>query len=150
VSILISERAAVKLEKQESEKPLIVIVYSPSILRFLMKRNLRDSFRYFVFSTSEKALAFVRSLPHLDALVTELDLDFSTRGGCNIARAVKQQFPKAFIFVFADDSKEDHRLILLRGLKDIYFLSKPFDVFFLSRYIKKVLYRKNNEGGTNS
>lgn len=117
------------------EIPLVVLVYEPSLLRMWMERSLGKLFRVCAFSTAEDALAFVRSTVTLDVLITDLDLGLSAIGGCNIARDVEQKFPQSRIFVFSDTPANDHRLLILRGMKKVKYLTKPFGAFFLSRHV---------------
>jgi CheY-like chemotaxis protein len=104
-----------------------------------MEINLSKWFRVCVFSTTEDALAFVRSIKSLDVLVTDLDLSLSILGGCNIAREVHQLFPECNIFIFKSSVENDHRMVILNGMNKIKFLSKPFGSLFLVSNIKSAL-----------
>jgi CheY-like chemotaxis protein len=132
----------VRVSKNEQEKPLIVLVYDPSFLRLWMENALSQSFRICVFSTSEDALAFVRSTQTIDVLITDLDLALSALGGCNIARDVRARFPLVPIFVFSGASDSDHRLVILRAMKRVRFMSKPFGALFIARRVQAALKEK--------
>jgi DNA-binding NarL/FixJ family response regulator len=122
-----------------NRKPSVVLVYEHSLLRYWLERTLSDSFHVSVFSNTEDALAFVGSAHSLDVLVTDLDLGLSALGGCNIARDVAHRFPKSRIFVFSDGiAANDHRLLILRDMKMVQFLSK-FEAVFLARRLSREL-----------
>lgn len=141
-STLFSVRIHLTPLKEELAKPIVVLVYEPSFLRYWMARALRDKFRLHIFSGTDEALDFVRSTPHVDVLITELDFRSSALGGCNIAREVDQRFRNASIFVFLNGDSDDHRLMMLRGIKTVRFLTKPFDAFFLVRYVENATTHK--------
>ena len=124
-----------------ADKPLVVLVHRPSLLRHWMERALEKNYRLCMFSGGEEALAFVRSTPKLDAIVTDLDFGSSDSKGASIARKVRKRFPNAPIFMFATDDHQDPRLLILRNLKGIRFLS-AFGAFFIERAIKNALERK--------
>lgn len=128
-----------KASKNEQEKPLVVLVHDPSLLRLWMEKSLSQLFRVCVFSNSEDALTFTRSTPTFDALVTDLDLALSALGGCNVARDVRTWFPQAPIFVFSKASSSDHRLVILRGMKGVRLISNPLDILFLTRRVQAAL-----------
>jgi len=125
--------------KDETVKPLVVLVHEPSFLRFWMERALGEKFQLHVFSGSDEALAFVRSISHVEVLITELNIASSVVGGCTIAREVGQRFPKSSILVFSNCASDDHRLLMLHGMKSVRLLSKPFDAFFLVRHVKNAM-----------
>jgi len=133
------------MSKKPSKKPLIVLVHSPSFLRRWMERSLGEQYRVRSFSNSEKALASVRSIHYLDLLITELDLVGSVLGGCNIAREVKQRFPKTPILVFLDTRSGDHRVELLSGMERVRFISKPWDAIFIGRNVATVLAKEGTD-----
>ena len=81
-----------------------------------MEKALNKWFRVCIFSTTEDALAFVRSTRSLDVLITDLDLSLSVLGGCNIAREVHQIFPECHIFIFKNSAENDHRMMILNGM----------------------------------
>jgi CheY-like chemotaxis protein len=118
---------------------LVVLVRDPSLARLWMERSLGRSFRVCIFSTSEDALTFSRSTPELHALVTDLDLALSALGGCNIARDVRSRFPEVPIFVFSSAPANDHRLVILRGMKKVWLLSGPFGFLFVARRLRAAL-----------
>ena len=82
---------------------------------------------------------YVRSAKKIDVLVTELDVEGSPLGGCNLARDVKKRFPKAMVYVFSDETADAHRLAVLNVLTDVTILKKPFGALFLSRRIRETL-----------
>ncbi|MGK5085272.1 Orn/Lys/Arg decarboxylase N-terminal domain-containing protein [Bdellovibrionota bacterium FG-1] len=127
-----------KVSRNEQEKPLAVLVYDPSLLRLWMENALGQMFRVCVFSNAEDALTFARSTQTFDALITDLDLALSALGGCNIVRDVRTRFPQVPIFVFSNASAQDHRLVILRGMPGVRFMS-AFDVFFVARRVQKAL-----------
>jgi len=124
------------------EKPLVVLVHEESFLRLWMEKTLSKWFRLCVFSGSEEASAFARSVTDFGVLITDLDLGVSPLGGCNIARDVNKRFPNSPIFVFSEANLNDHRHVILQGMKQVKFLSKPFGALFLVREIKNALKEK--------
>jgi response regulator RpfG family c-di-GMP phosphodiesterase len=124
------------------EKPLVVLVHEQSLLRLWMERTLSKWFRVCIFSTAEDALFFVRSTKVLDVLITDLNLNLSALGGCNVAREVHHIFPKSHIFIFNDVSSSDHRYIILKNIKKVKYLSKFFGSVFLVRHVKNALTKK--------
>jgi DNA-binding response OmpR family regulator len=133
----------VKPEKKELENPLVILVHDSSLLRMWMKKSLSQWFRVSIFSSSEDALIFARSVRSCDALITDLNLALSALGGCNVARDFRVRFPQAPIFVFSDGSVYDYRLVILQKMRGIHFLYKPFDALFISRRVQNIL--KNNK-----
>ena len=131
-----------KASRDIKERPLVVLVHDPSLLRLWMERSLNQLFRVCVFSSSEDALTFARSTPAFDALVTDLDLALSALGGCNVARDVRARFPEVPIFIFSGTSDSDHRLIILRGMSGIRFMSKPFGGLFIAQRVQAALNEK--------
>lgn len=125
--------------KSVAEKPLVILVHEESLLRLWMEQSLEKFFRLCVFSGSEEASTFARSASKLDVLVTDLDLGVSALGGCNIAREVAQLFPESPIFVFSGERHQDHRLVILRAMKKVKIISKPFGAFRIVREVKKAL-----------
>lgn len=121
------------------ERLLVVLVHEQSLLRVWMENTLSKWFRVCIFSTTEDALAFVRSTQVLDVLITDLDLNLSVLGGCNIAREAHQVFPQCQIFVFHSAALNDHRTVILQGIKKVRYLSKPFGALFLVRHVKNAL-----------
>ena len=111
-----------------------------------MEKSLGKFFRLCVFSGFEEASVFVRSASKLDVLVTDLDLGVSAIGGCNIAREVRQMFPESPIFAFSGERRQDHRLVILRAMKRVKILSKPFGAIRIVHEIKKALNQKNKRG----
>jgi CheY-like chemotaxis protein len=132
------ERALTQFPDKQ-RKPVVVLVYDRSILRFLLERSLRKNFRICVFSSTEDALTFARSTRSLDALITDLDIARSALGGCNIARDVRHRFPGALIYVLSATSRNDHRLGFLREIPGIKYLSKPLGALFLGHNLKTAL-----------
>lgn len=124
-----------------SEKPLVVLVHHPSLFRLWMERRIEKNFRLCVFSGAEEALAFIRSTPSLGAVVTDLDFGSAGSKGTSIARKVRRRFGHAPVFLFAVDDKNDPRVLLLRNLGRIYFLSM-LGALFIERQIKKALQEK--------
>ncbi len=122
-----------------AEKPLVVLVYQPSFLRIWMERALGKQFRTHVFSSSERATAFIGAAKRLDVLVTDLELGLATLGGCNIARDAIQRFPESQIFIFSDAPASDHRLLILKGIGKVKYLSKPLGAFLLARHLRRAL-----------
>jgi CheY-like chemotaxis protein len=131
--------SALKTTRCKKEKPLVILVHDRSLLRLWMEHSLSQLFRVCAFSSPEDALAFVQSIQEFDVLITDLDLEISVIGGCNIVRDVKQRFHESLIFVFSNASISDHRIILLRGTKGIQFITKPFDALFITRTVKKAI-----------
>lgn len=128
-----------KVSSDKQEKPLVVLVCDQSFLRLWMESALSQFFRVCVFSNSEDALAFVRSNRRFKVLITDLDLALSAIGGCNIARDVRARFPLIPIFVFQNASANDHRLVILRKMKGVQLMSKPFDALFIARRVQAAL-----------
>ena len=128
-----------KVSPSEAAKPLVVLVQAPSMMRLWMESRLSRQFRVCVFASSEDALAFVRSRREFDVLITDLDLALSTIGGCNIARDVRSRFPGVPIFVFPNVPADDHRLVILRGMKGVRFLFKPLDVLRITGLLRAAL-----------
>lgn len=121
------------IKKDKESKGAVVLVCGQSLLRYWLTRTLGKFFDVSVFSTTESALAFVKHSRVVDFLITDLDLGLSALGGCNIARDVVQRFPQARVFVLSDGIlANDHRLVILRGMNGVQFLSK-FDALFLAR-----------------
>ena len=131
-----------KGSRGKKEKPLIVLVHDSSLLRLWMEKSLSKQFRVCVFSNSEDALNFSHSTNTFDLLITDLDLALSALGGCNIVRDVRAQFPQVPILLFSDASANDHRLVILRGMKRVQFMSKPFDALFIARRVQMALGEK--------
>ncbi len=127
----------------ELEKPVVLLVHDSSLTRLWMERSLGDHCRLCVFSRAEEAIAFVKVSSELDILITDLDLTSSALGGCNIARKVGRRFPRSILFVFAHHHSEDHRLIILKSMKAVRFLSKPFDAFFIRRLVKMAIQERD-------
>lgn len=104
-----------------------------------MENALSRTFRVCVFSSTEDALAFARSTQTLDVLVTDLDLALSALGGCNIARDIRARFPLVPIFVFSNAAASDYRLLILRGMKRTWIMSKFFDTLFIARRVQAAM-----------
>lgn len=132
-------RSAVRVSRGEQNKPLVVLVHDSSVLRLWMEKSLSKLFRICVFSNSEDALTFAKSTQAFDLLITDLDLALSALGGCNVARDVRARFPQVPILVFSDVSPGDHRLLILKGMKGIRFMSKPFDALLIARRAQAAL-----------
>ena len=129
------------------ERPLVVLVQQESFMRLWMERGLGEWFRVCAFSTSEDALAFVRSASNCDVLITDLDLGMSALGGCNIARDVQSRFPDALIFVFSNSSYSDHRLLILRGMRSVALVTKSFGGFFMVSKVRAALMERDRKRG---
>ena len=136
-------------EISDGAKPLIVLVYTQSLARLWMERSLTQLFRLCVFSNPDDALAFIKSTRTLDGLITELELGQSAIGGCNIARGARQLFPNCAIFVFPNGARSDHRTHILNEMTGVKMMTKPFDIFLLSRRLaeafKKQQKHRNRE-----
>jgi hypothetical protein len=107
-----------------------------------MERSLGERFRICLFSGTEDAIAFARTAPRIDVLVTDLDLGLSALGGCNIARDVQHRFPQALIYVFARAAANDHRLLILRGTENLRLLTKPWGALSLAKEVRRALLEK--------
>lgn len=124
--------------RDESTKPTVILLHSPSLLRLWIESRLEKRVKLRVFSDVEEALAFARTTRKLDALVTGVDFGRVGLSGLNVARKVKKRFPDVPIFVFQTEDYEDPRLLILKQQPHVRVLSL-FSAVSIWRHLKKAI-----------
>jgi len=96
-----------------------------------------------IFSDSEGALTYIKSLSELSLLIAGLNLRDSIMGGCSIARETRRIFPSVPILILEWGSMADHRTLLLSDMPKLMRISSVFGLWFRRKEILALVRAKD-------
>ena len=113
-------------------RPRVVLVKNQSVLRTIIESWLSPVCDLVIFSDSEGALDYIRSLSGISLIIAGLDLAESVVGGCSIARESRRIFPDVPVLILEWGSEIDHRTLLLNEMPNLMRINSVFGLW-LSR-----------------